>query len=80
MPDVNVASPGAHAHTGNEASFYELVRVVPHDLSVLAGALALTHQHSPQDRRACHLTPAPVLAVSLSSMASKAGRHNSGHL
>ena len=38
MPDVDVASPGAHAYTSNEAAFYELVRVVPHDLSVLAGA------------------------------------------
>ena len=38
MPDIDVTSSCPHAHTSNEAALDELVRVMPHDLSVLAGA------------------------------------------
>jgi hypothetical protein len=37
-PDVDVPSSRPHAHPGNEAPFHQLMRLVPHDLPVLAGA------------------------------------------
>ena len=36
--DVDVGGPGAHGEAGEEAALDELVRVLPHDLPVLAGA------------------------------------------
>jgi len=36
--DVDVSSPGAHGPSGDEAAFKKFVRVVTHDLAVLASS------------------------------------------
>src|SRR5262249_16861482 len=34
---IDVSGNGAHCETGNEAAFHEQMRIMPHDLAVLAG-------------------------------------------
>ena len=36
--DVDVSGPGAHGPSGDEAAFEKLVRVVTHDLAILASS------------------------------------------
>lgn len=46
--DVDVGSPGSHGPASYQAAFHQLVRVMAHDLSVLAGAwlplISIHHQ------------------------------------